>query len=553
MASGAGAAGFGGGFASGLSGVLLKDRDSKAQKARDEEARRDRLFQTMLPIYLENVESPADLEGLFQDRFPDLMGGASTGKGKKGKAGSPSPFDTISHFLGPLIGKKGGMAAGAPQQQPDGITVTDTAGGAPDPMIWPAAGGELQPAAPGVVDPAAAALIGQPSVPSAAVTPAGAPAAAAVTPTATRRSLMGVPLMSEDEKIERDITKQAKVSTALMERARTTILPALRSVDPSATIQDALRVMGINIPRDYASSGAANQSIAGEMEDGTPAFGVFNRATGKYNDPDTGDPLPGFRPRTSTGSTSLGADRESLAKELFGKRASALTPAEMAQVNAKLPERAGVMSESRGLGTGRAKITTDLNAPIGPTAAALYNVPPTTTLGQLNQTNTLRPDQQEKVASLGQVDQLLDEIGEALPLVFPDVEPGVWGTLQTQFALGTKKLAADEDLATLDASINAALAQVAQLSGQPGSRLSDNDIKMAKSTLAELNPKIFGGDTLRTAQARLGVVRRLLEKARSSVPSRQAAAPAGAKPAVATATGTVGQPYKDAQGNWVIP
>lgn len=548
MASGAGAAGFGGGFASGLSGVLLKDRDAKAQKARDDEARKDRFFQMMLPIALEHVESPADLEPWFQDRFPDVMGGG-TGKGKKGKSGA---FDTIAHFLSPFIGKKGGMTAGTPQQGESTVTVADTTGGTPEQLAWPAAGGELQPA-PGVVDPAAAALIGQPTPPAAAVPSARvSPAAAVATPPA-RRTFMGVPLMSEDEKIERDITKQAKVSTALMERARTTILPALRSVDPSATIQDALRVMGINIPRDYASSGAANQSIAGEMEDGTPAFGVFNRATGKYNDPDTGDPLPGFRPRTSTGSTSLGADRESLAKELFGKRASALTPAEMAQVNAKLPERAGVMSESRGLGTGRAKITTDLNAPIGPTAAALYNVPPTTTLGQLNQTNTLRPDQQEKVASLGQVDQLLDEIGEALPLVFPDVEPGVWGTLQTQFALGTKKLAADEDLATLDASINAALAQVAQLSGQPGSRLSDNDIKMAKSTLAELNPKIFGGDTLRTAQARLGVVRRLLEKARSSVPSRQAAAPAGAKPAVATATGTVGQPYKDAQGNWVIP
>jgi len=298
-------------------------------------------------------------------------------------------------------------------------------------------------------------------------------------------------------------------------------------------MQDALRVLGINIPRDYAAG--RPQSIAGEMPDGTTAFGVFTG--GQYLDPDTGRPLEGFRPRTTTGSRSLGADRESLAKEMFGKTASQLTSEQMAKVNVKLPEFAGEMAEGRGLGTGRAKTATELAAPIGPTAAALYNVPPTTTLAQLSQTNTLRPEQQEKVASLGQVDQLLDEIGEALPLVFPDVEPGVWGRLQTQFALGTKKLAADEDLAVLDASISAALAQVAQLSGQPGSRLSDRDVEMAKNTLVELKPQLFGGDTLKTAQARLGVVRRLLEKAKSAVPSKTAA-PTGTKPP----TGAPGAP-----------
>jgi hypothetical protein len=94
------------------------------------------------------------------------------------------------------------------------------------------------------------------------------------------------------------------------------------------------------------------QSIAGEMPDGTPAFGVFDRASGKYKNPDTGQPLEGFRPRTTTGSTSMGADRESIAREMFGKRPAQLTPEQMAQVNDRLltfgGEKAGAVTAGRG-------------------------------------------------------------------------------------------------------------------------------------------------------------------------------------------------------------
>jgi hypothetical protein len=234
----------------------------------------------------------------------------------------------------------------------------------------------------------------------------------------------------------------------------------------------------------------------------------------------------------------MGADRESLAREMFGKQAAQLTPEEMAQVNATLPERAQQTSFARGTGTGRASIQTELDKPIGATAAAQFNVPPTTTLRQLSAINGLRPEQQEQIRSLGQVDSLLTEIEQTLPLVFPDVEPGIWGRVQTQFALGVKRLGADANLAQLDAAINGALAQVAQLSGQPGSRLSDRDIEIARGQLAEIKPSLFGGDTFATAQVRLGVLRRLLEKAKGGIPSRTAA-PAGAPGAPAIAPGAV--------------
>lgn len=79
------------------------------------------------------------------------------------------------------------------------------------------------------------------------------------------------------------------------------------------------------------------QSIAGELPDGTPAFGVFDRLPGsptfgKYIDPDTHQPLEGFRPRTTTGSTTLGVDRETFARILYSKRASQLTGQQLATV-----------------------------------------------------------------------------------------------------------------------------------------------------------------------------------------------------------------------------
>lgn len=99
------------------------------------------------------------------------------------------------------------------------------------------------------------------------------------------------------------------------------------------------------------------QSIAGELPDGTPAFGVFDRETGSYTDPETGDPIPGFRPRTTTGGRAV-SDRESIARELFGKPAASLTPVEMAQVNQKLIEFGGQRSEANtvGRGTGAAVV-----------------------------------------------------------------------------------------------------------------------------------------------------------------------------------------------------
>jgi hypothetical protein len=215
----------------------------------------------------------------------------------------------------------------------------------------------------------------------------------------------------------------------------------------------------------------------------------------------------------------MGADREAISRATFGKPYSQLDQVQQQHVLGLEQTRAGEMAETRGLGTGRARTETELNMPIGPTAAKIYGVAPTTALRDLSGTVTLDDTQKDRVYALGQMDLAIADIDRLIPEVFPAVQPGVKGAIQTALSLGVQRFGADEDLAALDSAIGSALAQVAQLTGQPGSRLSDRDIEIARGMLANLQPTLFGGDTRRTAQARLNVVKGLLGKARQSIPT----------------------------------
>lgn len=87
-------------------------------------------------------------------------------------------------------------------------------------------------------------------------------------------------------------------------------------------------------------------SVAGQRPDGTPDFAIHDRRPnsptfGKYLDPDTMQPIENFQPRTTTGSTSLGADATRIATELgYGDIKQVKDPAKMAHVNAVLQQRA---------------------------------------------------------------------------------------------------------------------------------------------------------------------------------------------------------------------
>lgn len=258
---------------------------------------------------------------------------------------------------------------------------------------------------------------------------------------------------------------------------------------------------------------------------------------------------------------------EQVAFDLFGRPGedprtvmTRLTPPEMNQVIARKQQLDAQGAELTTAAQGRARIQTELDSPIGTTAGIQYNLPPTTTLAQLAQTIGLTEEQKGRVYAISQMDQLVTDIERLIPAVFPNVPEGATGRIKTQLSLGIQMFSADSDLAKLDAAINAALAQVAQMTGQPGSRLSDTDLQLARSTLAQLTPSIFGGDTLNTAQARIQVIRNLLEKARGSVPASGPLLPprtggtGTTAPPPAPGAGTTGQPtlYQDADGKFRV-
>ena len=494
------ASGFGG-FAKGFASALAEGRRVQREEEHRAEDRKLKEFGTIFPLIFDEAQQTGDYT-----RANEIIGEYMPNVGKTMKKRGVD-LASIAPMLAPATPQTSGQNAATSKTFTDLSTQQMEAGGPP---ILPS---------------------------RAAVAPGTPPP-----PPDERSMFIGQPMTTPTQKIE----------------GKTAAARRFAKSNPDVPLMSAFKMFGLDVP---TTAQLRPQSVPGELSDGTPAFGVFDPATKQYLDPDTQQPIPDFRPRTSTGSRTLGADREALAKQLFGKSASQLDADQMAQVNAKLPEFAQSMAFGRGMGTGRASIQTELDKPIGTTAAQIYNVAPTTTMRQLQGTIALRPEQQEQIRSLGQVDSLLGEIEQGLPLVFPDVEPGIWGRLQTQFSLGAQKLGADEDLAALDGAINAALAQVAQLSGQPGSRLSDRDVELARATLAEIHPKLFGGDTLATAQSRLGVLRRLLEKAKSGLPPRTAAPAAGApagtpSPGPAGAASPAGAPagggtgfFMDAQGN----
>jgi hypothetical protein len=263
------------------------------------------------------------------------------------------------------------------------------------------------------------------------------------------------------------------------------------------------------VRQNYARGVGASpfQSIAGELPDGTPAFGVFDRVTGGYTDPITDQPIPGFRPRTTTGSTSLGADRESLARELFGKRATQLTPTEMATVDQERIRRAEALSFSRGTGTGRAQIQTELGSPIGITAGAAQGLDPTMTLNTLRGITPITPEQRARLDAAQALAPQIATIKSLVEQVFPDQSR--LGGVEASVVLGRKRAARDPQFMSLEASINLALGNVARVLAAEAGRLTEQDAQRARTALADLQGYT---DTKESALAKLTIVDQVLQR-----------------------------------------
>jgi hypothetical protein len=342
--------GFSAGLARGLAGTLKTRREQTILREREAA---ERTFQTqlaMLPVILEKGHASGDYS--FLEQWLGEIDPKLAAKFKKEGSGLD--------VLGPILSQQykleqsqGGDAEAAPAG-PRGSEAIESApeagaagpGAAAEPEADPGAlqrileafGVEL----PGVPTGAEATRT-PPFVPegTAAAQPPGQEASAPM----LRGLPFGIPL-EEEQKREREAALQ-KLQVVVDFRRR---LLKQQGVDPaSAEYKDFVRY-GSREP-----SGVAAQSIAGELPDGTPAFGIFDRINEQYLDPATREPIEGFRPRTTTGSQSLGVYAERAARELGYPTANAAAQAgEMEAVNQRASEIAGEQAGATTTGRGEA-------------------------------------------------------------------------------------------------------------------------------------------------------------------------------------------------------
>ena len=274
--------------------------------------------------------------------------------------------------------------------------------------------------------------------------------------------------------------------------------------------------------RRAAGSTATYQSVPGQRPDGTPAFADYDRTLGTYVDPVTKQAIPGFQPKAA--NVTLGVDREAGARQLFGKAAKDLTQNEMATVDQWAIQRAQTISNARGVGTGQAQIQTDLNKPIGPTAAALYGVPANATIAQLGDRVPLIEADKQKVAALSDADHSIAEIEDLIPKVFPNVAPGLIGNIHTQISLGMQALSASKDLRSLDAAMDFAVVNISKMAGESG-RVPVQVIENIKRSMANTSPSMFHGDELQSAQAKLAVIKDGLAQVKAAMDAQTGGLP----------------------------
>lgn len=147
------------------------------------------------------------------------------------------------------------------------------------------------------------------------------------TPGVTRPRQVFLPA---DQRIRRDTRAREQAQyEAEREALQTAFIQAGDSPEDAA--RRAAEAIAAKYERAALGTGAPFQSVAGELPDGTQVFGTFDRTTGQHLD-QNGEVLVGFRPRQTTGSTSMGVTREAIARAEYGKPYVQLTPAEQQRV-----------------------------------------------------------------------------------------------------------------------------------------------------------------------------------------------------------------------------
>jgi len=341
-----------------LGGFMGRKREVETENIRQAElanAREAKVYEALINSPDDEIRTAAITGLLTTTQKPQRAGGL---RGWIGEMAANPAYEKIRGLVNTPVEvdepiPPGGQISAQPTGSLAQSATAATQVGAPpltaiEPATREAAAAQMEPGSEPYVDETVQAPIqGAPpisSTPGAPSLPGGAAPVPGGTPGTQRVTRPRQVFMTEEERTLRQYSA----------RERGEILGVVAAYEAvGLSHEDAVKRAIAERERSRGLGGAGGyQSIPGQMPDGTPAFGVFDRARGVYIDPATQRPLAGFQPRTTTGSTSLGADRESIAREMFGKPAAQLSTAQMAQVNDRLKtfsgEKAGAVTSGRG-------------------------------------------------------------------------------------------------------------------------------------------------------------------------------------------------------------
>lgn len=465
MGAGIGVAGLGGGIAKGLSRILLNNREIERDQANRDQSRKDQMFMSILPTLMQNATSVADLEPFLAGHFPEVFG--EPGKPRKGKG--PSAMDQIAPFLEPVLG--GG------QSSMPGATDRDPITGRPvEPTATPTA------------------------------TPQAQPNFSAET---EQRTLFGVPVLSEEQKVSREVNKQVSISEGLMRRAETVILPTLRALDPDATIYDAMRILGVR------ADAPMDRTI-------TPSklFQDFlvKRAKELGREMTADEVMKARKDWESSGGASgayrFGVDREAISKSVFGKNFGDLTPQEAAIVMREEKTMLEGESKARATGAGQGKFETpaDLKTaqatgvPVGTSAADVKGqaVPTIAQADRRRSVEALQESLQHIKTLLGPLPKQ-DELAGLLP-----------GAV---YAMRRRSPEYRNQIAALESAVNNVVNVMARSVGEQRGTQTERDALRAEAAIVQIRDAIIEGDTQESAAIRIDESLRTLNNILGSIPA----------------------------------
>ncbi len=363
-----------------------------------------------------------------------------------------------------------------------------------------------------------------------------------------RRTMYGVPALSRDEAAvgtaNRAVMAEGAMLQARIARARDVILPALKALNPNATLRDALVAAKVDVDRLPAFGSTRPNAVRGALEDGTPAFAIWDPVTRGFSDADTGEPIPNFRPLTGAETASSGTMVERAAKSLgFQSAADAARKGAMAQVNAKVEELRQADAKATGMGTADAKF----NAPVDIPTAQTTGVTPGTTAAQVAGQTVPTTSDRERRRSIETIRGRVEEL-KKLVTILPR-QADMIGGLMPGVAIETK-MRTDRtfrpSMARLQAELANSINVMARSVGEQKGTQTEQDALRAHQALVDFQQSLTAGDTYESAIARLDQSLKGLDDILTRLPTQ---------PVPTTPTNTpAGAPSASpAQGGGVVP